>query len=195
MVFLDVGVLALLIGKLLGGSLSALADTKIRAVWLAPLAVGLQIIAFPSGVLPWSTPTALAKPIWLLTYAMLIAMLLLNVRLRGASIVALGLFSNLAAILANGGLMPVRVSALRAAKLSYHIHNNSIELARPQLGWLVDRWAAPAWVPLANVYSVGDVIIGVGTLVLIVAAMRAERQPEPVAAVPAVPALAPAAKR
>jgi hypothetical protein len=161
--------------------MSALAETKIRGVWLAPLAVGLQLIAFPSGVLPWSTPTTIAKVIWLFTYALLIAMLLLNPRLRGARIVAAGLLSNLIAITANGGLMPVLGSALKAAGISYHIHNNSIELSRPHIAWLVDRWAAPAWVPFANVYSVGDIIIGVGTFIAIVAAMRAGPANAPVA--------------
>ena len=54
------------------------------------------------------------------------------------------------------------------------MHNNSIRLAKPHLAALVDRWAAPHWVPLANVYSVGDVLIAVGTVVAIVAAMRAK---------------------
>ena len=52
------------------------------------------------------------------------------------------------------------------------MHQNSIQLAEPRLGPLIDRWAAPDWLPLANVYSVGDVLIGVGLLVVIVAAMR-----------------------
>jgi hypothetical protein len=36
----------------------------------------------------------------------------------------------------------------------------------------VDRWAVPSWLPLGNVYSVGDVAIGVGVLLTIVIAMR-----------------------
>ena len=55
--------------------------------------------------------------------------------------------------------MPVRGAALRAAGTDYEVHNNSIQLAKPHLAALVDRWAAPHWVPLANVYSVGDVLI------------------------------------
>jgi Family of unknown function (DUF5317) len=172
-VFLDIGLLALVVGWLLGGRLSALAETEIKAPWLAFAAIGLQLIAFPSDVLPWSTPSAVARVLWLASYALLVLMLFVNSRLAGAPIVGAGLGCNLVAIAANRGLMPVRGSALRAAGTAYHVHNNSIELARPHLSFLVDRWAAPPFVPLANVYSIGDILIAIGTIVAIVAAMRA----------------------
>jgi hypothetical protein len=82
---------------------------------------------------------------------------------------------NLVAISANGGHMPVLRSALADAGLSYRLHNNSLSAAHPHLPWLVDRWAAPDWIPLANVYSIGDVAISVGTIILVVSAMGALR--------------------
>jgi hypothetical protein len=47
----------------------------------------------------------------------------------------------------------------------------------------------PAWVPAANVFSVGDVLIGVGAAIVIIAAMHGRGLPpvtpaEPVATVP-----------
>jgi Family of unknown function (DUF5317) len=183
MVFLDVVVVALLAGKLAGGSLGALADTPIRGMRLAFAAIALQVVAFPSGVLPWEMPSSAARVLWLVSYALLIAMLVWNARLGGMPFVIAGLFSNLVAILANGGLMPVRASALAAAHRTYSEHNNSIQLVRPHLGALVDRWAVPSWIPLGNVYSIGDVLIAVGIFLAIVAAMRA---PRPVAVAPAL---------
>jgi Family of unknown function (DUF5317) len=179
MVFLNLGVVGLLLGKLLGGSFRNLAETRIRTTGLAFGAVGLQLIAFPSDALPWSTPTSVAKALWLASYALLIAMIVRNRRLPGAAIVGAGLACNLAAILANGGLMPVRRAALAASGGHYHIHNNSIQLGHPHLALLVDRWAVPAWVPLANVFSIGDVVIGLGLVVGLVVAMRT---PSPAAA-------------
>jgi hypothetical protein len=41
--------------------------------------------------------------------------------------------------------------------------------------WLVDRWGAPDWVPLANVYSIGDLLLGLGGVVIVVGAMRGGR--------------------
>jgi hypothetical protein len=175
MVFVDVVLVALLAGKVLGGKLATLADMPITGMRLAFAAVALQVAAFPSGVLPWGTPSSVARVLWLVSYALLIAMLLRNMRFVGIRLLVLGLLSNLAAIIANGGLMPVRPSALAAAHHTYSVHNNSIKIVRPHLAALVDRWAVPHWLPLGNVYSVGDVLIAIGVFLAIVAAMRAPR--------------------
>jgi hypothetical protein len=174
-VFLDVVLAALVAGKLLGGSVGTLADTPIKGMRLAFAAIALQVIAFPSGVFPWGMASSASRALWLVSYALLLAMLLRNARLFGIPVVVAGLLSNLVAILANGGLMPVRASALAAAQRSYSVHNNSIELVRPHLAALVDRWAVPSWIPLGNVYSIGDVLIATGVFLAIVAAMRAHR--------------------
>jgi hypothetical protein len=174
-VFVDVVVVALLVGTLAGGRLATLADTPIKGMPLAFAAIALQVVAFPSGVLPWAVSSSAARVLWLVSYALLLAMLVVNRRLFGLPIVAAGLLSNLAAILANGGLMPVRASALAAAHRIYSEHNNSVALVRPHLGALVDRWAVPHWIPLGNVYSVGDVLIAIGIFLAVVAAMRSTR--------------------
>jgi len=173
-VFLDFAVLGVLVGLALDGKLSALASVRIRRLPLAYAALALQVVAFPSERLPWSTPTSIARVLWLVSYLLQIALILSNVNLRGIELVGLGLACNLLAILANGGLMPVEPHALRAAGLAYRIHNNSISRAKPHLSWLVDRWAAPHALPLGNVFSVGDVLIALGLVVTIVVAMQPE---------------------
>ena len=103
------------LGRLLGGRVSALAAMPIRAPWLFYAAIALQVAGYPSGVLPWSIGDSLATGLWMVSYALLIAAVAVNVRLPGAAIVGLGMLSNLAAVVSNGGHMPARVSALRAA--------------------------------------------------------------------------------
>jgi Family of unknown function (DUF5317) len=166
----------LVLGRLLGGRVSVLASIPIRAPWLFYAAVGVQIAAYPSGVLPWSIGDSLATGLWTLSYALLIAAVAVNVRLPGAGIAGLGTLSNLAAVVANGGHMPARASALRAAGVLYRgVHNNSAVAAHPTLPWLIDRWPVPAWIPMGNVYSVGDVLIAVGAVVLVCAGMGVRR--------------------
>jgi hypothetical protein len=46
-------------------------------------------------------------------------------------------------------------------------------LSTPHLPWLVDRWGAPEWVPVANLFSVGDVLIAIGGLVFALVATGA----------------------
>jgi hypothetical protein len=172
MVFLNIALIGLVVGKLIGGRLAALAEIRIAGKGLVFGALGLQVIAFPFDFLPWTTPSSLSRILWLVSFALLILMLVLNRALRGASIVAAGLTSNLVAIVANHGLMPVRLEALRDAGTHYKVHNNSIQLGHPNLPLLIDRWAAPNWLPMANVFSVGDVLIAIGTVVAIAVAMR-----------------------
>jgi hypothetical protein len=171
-VFLDFLVAGLIVGLLLGGSPRRLADLRVRFLWLAYVAIALQVAAFPSGVLPWSMPGAAASALWLASYGALGTLILANVRIPGLAIIGLGQACNLVAILANHGLMPVTRGALDAAGLSYHLRNNSVSVVHPHLPWLVDRWAVPTWLPFGNVFSVGDVAIGIGVLVTIVIAMR-----------------------
>jgi hypothetical protein len=162
----------LVLGRLLGGRVAALADLRLRGVWLFYVAVGLQVLGYPSGVLPWSVGDSVATGLWVLSYGFLIAAVALNVRLTGAAIVGLGMLCNLAAVLANGGHMPARATALRAAGVTYHgVHNNSAVALHPHLAWLIDRWPVPAWIPMGNVYSVGDVLIAAGGVVLVCAGM------------------------
>jgi hypothetical protein len=51
-------------------------------------------------------------------------------------------------------------------------YTNSAIVADPALEPLTDLFALPAWLPFANVFSIGDVLIAVGVVIVIVAAMR-----------------------
>jgi hypothetical protein len=173
MVLAEAIVAGIALGLICGGRLRGLAALEMRRIELAYAALGLQIAAFPSGRLPWSTPDSAARALWLCSYALLLAFVVTNRSLRGIPVVATGMACNLVAILANGGLMPARPAAVRAAGLVYKLQNNSVTTGRARVGWLIDRWAAPHWLPLGNVYSVGDILIAAGTIAAIVLAMRA----------------------
>jgi hypothetical protein len=73
----------------------------------------------------------------------------------------------------NGGSMPTLPSALAALDPTYVVANNSSFDASPNLAWLVDRWAVPDWSPVGNVFSVGDILIAVGIMVVVLAGMGA----------------------
>jgi hypothetical protein len=176
--------LGLAVSPLLGGRWSALAGLRLRAVPLFYGAIALQLLAFPTAHLPWRTPDRLAVVLWLASYVLFAVGLLWNARLAGVQLVGLGLVSNVAAIVANGGHMPALPSALRGAGLHFEVSRNSVAAVHPHLAWLVDRWAAPDWVPWANVYSVGDVAIALGGLIFALATTGALRKEEPVAAPP-----------
>jgi Family of unknown function (DUF5317) len=165
--------LGLALAPLLGGRWTRLGDIRLRSVGLFSVAIALQIVAFPVSALPWRTPDRAAVLLWLLSYGFFALGAARNLRIAGVPLVAAGMLSNVAAILANGGHMPALPAALRAAGLHFQQSRNSTALSAPHLSWLVDRWAAPHWVPLANVFSVGDVLIMVGGFVFALVATGA----------------------
>jgi Family of unknown function (DUF5317) len=155
----------LVLAPLLGGRWSRLANVRLHWLGLFYAAIALQLVAFPVSALPWHTPDRIAVVLWLVSYGLFALAAARNLRIHGVPLVAVGLVSNLAAILRNGGHMPALPSALHAAGLHFHQSRNSTALAAPHFAWLVDRWAAAGWVPYANVYSVGDVLIALGGFV------------------------------
>jgi hypothetical protein len=172
--------LGLLVGLALGGRPGRLADLHLRGIPIFLAVLASQLVIFPTGLFPWTIPGAAATTISFVTYALLTLLGWLNRRVRGFPLAALGMLCNLAAIATNGGHMPALPSAMRAAGLDYAgVHNNSVADAHPHLAWLVDRFGAPGWVPLANVYSVGDVLLAVGTVVLVASAMGAHMPGRP----------------
>jgi hypothetical protein len=168
-------------GVLLGGKIGRLAEVRLRAPWLFLAAVGIQIVAFPVAALPWRTHAGVASILWVASYGLLLAAAVLNRRITGVPIVAVGMLLNLAAILANRGTMPVRFEAMHDAGRVTVTQANSTALGDPNLPWFVDRWAAPHWIPLANVFSIGDVVIACGAVVIVLAGMevRAPRAAAP----------------
>jgi uncharacterized protein DUF5317 len=164
-------VIAVALGLAVGGSLGQLAEIRLRAPWLFLAAIALQLIAFPVSGIPWRTHETVASVLWVASYGLLVVAALLNRRIAGVPVVATGMCLNLAAILANGGTMPVGYEAMQAAGRVSETHANSTAMSEPNLPWLVDRWAAPDWLPLANVFSVGDVVIAFGAIVIVLAGM------------------------
>jgi uncharacterized protein DUF5317 len=169
--------LGLAVSPLLGGRWSLLGQLRLRALPVFYLAFALQLAAFPTSHMPWRTPDSVAVALWLASYALFVVALAGNARVPGTPLVAAGLVSNVCAIVANGGHMPALPSALRAAGLHFtNTNRNSAVLAHPHLPWLIDRWAAPQWLPWANVFSVGDVLIATGGLVFALVATQAFRR-------------------
>jgi hypothetical protein len=165
-------VAGLLVGLLLGGRLESIAETRFRFGWLALVALAIQIVLFSP--IAGDRLGEAGRWIYVGSTALVVLVVVLNLRLGGLPIVLAGALSNLAAIVANGGSMPASPSALAA--VGHTVADgptNSTVVAHPALEPLTDIFATPAWLPLANIFSVGDVLVAVGVAIAIVAAMRA----------------------
>lgn len=159
------------LGYLLGGHIGRLADLRLRWIPLALIGLLMQVALFNT-----SLGTALgdaAPAIYVVSNLLVFAMVLRNLRVPGMAVAAVGAASNLIAIVANEGYMPADPRAFASLGLGGPGYTNSTIVTDPVLPFLTDIFAMPAWMPAANVFSVGDVLLGVGVALTIALAMRA----------------------
>ena len=151
---------------LAGGRLDRLADLRFRGVGVlvAALAVQILILAVLDGA-----DEVLLGAVYLATLCTAGLFIWSNRRIVGIPLIGLGGVLNALAIAANDGVMPARPGALEAAgrPIVEEGFRNSAAVGDPNLAWLGDTFAIPAGWPLANVFSVGDVIIVIGAFVLL----------------------------
>lgn len=151
----------------------------LRHAWLVVVFFLPQLLAFYLPVTRNLFPAPLAAASLALSQIGLFTFCLLNWRLAGMPLLAVGLLLNLAVILANGGLMPVSpetvvrlVSPEVAAQLEIGKRlGASKDILLPAeaivFPWLADRFAPPDWIPYRFAFSVGDILIGIGAFVLL----------------------------
>jgi hypothetical protein len=163
--------IGLVLGLVLGGRPGALASLSLRWPGLALAGLLAQVVLFTDAVA--ARVGDLGPVLYVATTLMVLASLVRNWRVPGMPLVVLGALSNLAAIIANGGYMPASRAALAAlGKPEPVIYSNSSVVPQPALELLTDIFALPPWLPGANIFSVGDVLIGAGIALVIVVAMR-----------------------
>ena len=150
--------------------ISGLADIRVKFGWFIILAVLLQRIPFAL-----STPSSfveLKKGLLVLSYMLLLWALAHNFRLWSVRILALGTVLNFAAIVANGGLMPVSPEARLQAGMP-DLGPSGLGMVLPEgTGILLsveqtNLWFLSDTIPISaiGVFSPGDVVIGVGLLI------------------------------
>jgi hypothetical protein len=106
---------------------------------------------------------------------------ILNLRLPGMFLLAIGFACNLAVILANGGFMPLTVDAatrlvdqtvFNRLTIGERISSVSKDVLLPEsqivLSWLADRFVPPQFIRYRFAFSLGDVCVAAGAFWLLV---------------------------
>lgn len=184
MLLLWAAVLGVAVGFLRRGSLSNLAQFKLRGAWCILLALSIQVLIFPlpgrEAIIRFGTPY-----FHLISYVFLLLFVALNRRYWQIILMGFGLLSNFVVVALNGGYMPASVEALRGAGkwkmadcLLAYITCGNVKLMSEQtkLNLLGDIFYLPAGVPLASAFSLGDLILALGLILLLQAKMARLKQ-------------------
>jgi hypothetical protein len=170
---------------------SQLASITLHAPWLALVALALQIPLLRTPFGPTQQVVA-AQALFLLSHLLLLTFVWLNRRLVGIQIVGLGVLCNLAVILTNGGFMPitpetlVRInpgSTLDQWTVGFHYgySKDVILLAQDTFLWVLsDMLVLPPPFPWPTAFSIGDLLIAAGIIVLLQGSVSVP-EPAPVA--------------
>jgi len=159
--------LGIIVGFVRGGSLKTFGEAHLRAVWVVFGGVAFQVgaAAADGRDLRW-----LAFALVLASFACVFAFAALNFQLPGMTLIALGSLCNFIVISANGG-MPVSLDALQKVGLGNPFENGAAVKGAhhaltdaSRLRFLAD--VIPINV-VANVVSVGDILLWAGLLLLI----------------------------
>ena len=161
----------LVVGLVTRGSPARLGDLRLRWAPLIVLGMVVQLGLFSS---PLGNALGDAAPaVYVLSNLVVLVAVAANLAIPGLAVVLVGGASNLLAIAANGGYMPVSPAALTAMGRSPSAdYSNSAPLDSVVFGPLTDIFTMPTWVPMSNVFSIGDVLIGIGIGIAVVAAMH-----------------------
>ena len=161
---------------LFGGRIVKLGNIQFHRAWagLAALALQYSIMQlFPEG------SQGLHGILHLASYGLMFYFLAANLAIPGLWLIGLGGACNALAIAANNGVMPAQPTALATAGIIQVPGEfaNSAAVEDPKLWLLGDVFATPAGMPMANVFSVGDILLIVGAFILLHRVTRSRLAP------------------
>ncbi len=161
MLVLALCLVALISPAFFGGKISRLAYVRFRAWWILVVALLAQILIIE--IFPEADRTLL-EVIHIATYVAAGAFVAINWRIPGLLVIAAGGALNGVTIALNGGQLPASRPALQMAGIEVAKAEfiNSGVIKDPVLPLFGDIFVWPEPLPLANVFSFGDVLIVIG---------------------------------
>lgn len=157
--------IGLILGLASGGRFAALGATAVRFWPVALLGLVGQVLLFSSPLAAMVGPWG--PSLYVVSTTLVLMALVVNVRQPGFWLIIIGAVANFTVIVANGGQMPASPDAWAAlngiAAVPTTDFSNSI-LAGPgtAFAFLGDNFVLPRPLPFANVFSIGDLLIGAG---------------------------------
>ncbi len=177
MVLLPAVLIGLVIGLLTGGSMVGFSVVRFRHLWLMAVALIVQVVIFTRPVGTWDFTLEYGPYIYIATILMTLAFMALNLHIPALRLILIGALLNGAAIIANGGYMPLSNEAMRisglderfereldpeTATVDVQLTNNKRVDDDTLLVFLGDFIPVPYGPTGPTVISIGDILIALG---------------------------------
>ena len=167
--------LGIVAGLLTKGRLSGIGSIHIKFWPVALLGLGFQLLLFSPVVAQGIG--RLGPSLYVLSTTLVLMTLVVNLRLPGVWLIVVGALLNFTVIVLNHGFMPASPDAVAALLGSPVLPtadytNSALATSQTTLAFLGDIFALPRPLPLANVFSIGDVLIGLGGAWFVVRTMH-----------------------
>ncbi|HHV96569.1 MAG TPA: DUF5317 domain-containing protein [Clostridiaceae bacterium] len=180
-------VLGIIIGYILGGRLKYLSQTTFKKLYLAIGGFLIQIFIFSD--IPFfktlqQNYESIVIALHILSYILILIFISINYKVPGIAVIGVGILLNAIVIILNRGHMPASIESFSASSIGKHadllkqgesINNSKAITAETILPWLGDIFVIPSYIPLSNVFSIGDVIIAIGVCIYFAMNMKAAK--------------------
>lgn len=180
--FIEVLIISIIIGYMIGGSVKNIDSSKIRGIFLVLLAFMIEFIIvilirkhlIQRGIITFVLDFTMYSLIFIFTY--------INRRNKWIVLMGIGFLLNALPIFLNGGAMPVSADAVVNAELAKSLNDVKVSVeglyvvknSSTRLWFLGDIIPKPGIKPFfrAAVVSIGDIIAAFGLLFFIITEMR-----------------------
>lgn len=161
---------------------------KFRLEWLVFVSVIPQVLTFYIPIVGQRIPEAVVPVIQFITMLGLLVFCAFNFFQPGVWLLGLGLVSNFLVIFLNGGWMPILPETLHRMVPTQPIEiwevGARLGLTKDKiftyedvyLVFLIDRFTLPEWIPYKVAFSLGDIFISIGVVVLLWSLSRKQEE-------------------
>lgn len=178
---LTVAILIGLVATLLRARLyrRSLKLVQLRWEWLVFIAVIPQLLVFQIRAVSRLIPESVVPTILILSMVGLLAFAVANMYAPGLWAMVFGLVSNLVVICLNKGWMPISPETILRVRPDLTMaaitigarvgisKDRILAATETNMGWLSDCLILPGWFPYKFAFSIGDVFISIGVLLLL----------------------------